>query len=153
MRIKFNCTQLYVYLSQPTNYTLSATPVRVVGSRILRVCRRVVLKPRSTVEGGDESVKDRARGQAQAKGWRRPLARSFTGSARPSVTKSTMLLGSFRQLARARSIKTPPDHNRVESKAVAVFLSPQVTPGPLNPHPTPLRRPPRWLTPPPAMCR
>ena len=45
-------------------------PVRVVGSRVLRVYRRGVLKPRSTVEGGgeSESVKDRARGQAQAEG-------------------------------------------------------------------------------------
>ena len=48
----------------------------VVRGRDLRVsvCRRGVLKPRNTVEGGDESVKDRARGQAQAEGRRRPLA-------------------------------------------------------------------------------
>ena len=32
----------------------------------MSVCRRGVLKPRSNIEGGDESVKDRARGQAQA---------------------------------------------------------------------------------------
>ena len=31
----------------------------VIKRRVLRVCRRGVLKPWSTVEGGDESVKDR----------------------------------------------------------------------------------------------
>ena len=49
---------------------------------------------RSTVEGGHESVQDRARGQAQAKGRRRPLARSFTGSACPSVSKASILMTS-----------------------------------------------------------
>ena len=37
------------------------------GSRVLRVCRHDVLTPQSTAEGGGESVKDRARGQAQAR--------------------------------------------------------------------------------------
>ena len=31
------------------HHTLSATPVRVVGSRVLRVCRRIVLKPSTTL--------------------------------------------------------------------------------------------------------
>ena len=56
------------------------------------MCQRGVLKPRSAVEGGDESVKGRARGQAQTKGRRRPQARSFTGSAHPSVSTTMTLL-------------------------------------------------------------
>ena len=42
---------------------LSAIPMRdvgvlgILGSRILRACRRGLLTPRSTVEGGDEPVK------------------------------------------------------------------------------------------------
>ena len=46
---------------------------------------------------------------------------------------------------------SPPKNHQSESKAV--FLSPQGSPRPLNPHPTPPRRPPSWLTPPPTTCR
>ena len=49
-----------------TKYYTYAGVWEIVGSRILRACRRGMLTPRSTVEGGDESVKDRARGQVQA---------------------------------------------------------------------------------------
>ena len=63
----------------------------VVGDRVLRVCRRGVLKPRSTVEGGDESsVKDRTMGQAQAEG-RRHL---ITCPARTS-TRKVLLRDAF----------------------------------------------------------
>ena len=99
-------------------------------------------------------------------GWQPPPARSSpissvpaTGPATPAVQPSMAVLTTADPPTSKLEppppslfpLQTPQETTRVESKAV--FLSPQGSPGPLNPHPAPPRRPPRWLTPPPTICR
>ena len=83
--------------------THSATPVRVVGSRVLRVCRRGVLTPQSTVEGGDESVKNCANKQL--------IKRCLGLNRRPPVTAtrefSVCSLLNFRTPDGAQRPSTP----------------------------------------------
>ena len=99
-------------------------------------------------------------------GWQPPPAHSSpissvpaTGPAMPAIQHSMAVLTTAEPLTSNLELTpppcSPPKHHRitmrVESKAV--FLSLQGSPGPLNPRPTLPHRPPRWLTPPPTICR
>ena len=79
-----------------------------------------------------------------------------TGPAVPAIQPSMVVLTTADPPTSKLGPPPPPlfplpKNHQSESKAV--FLSPQGSPRPLNPHPTPPRRPSRWLTPPPTTCR
>ena len=76
-----------------------------------------------------------------------------TGPAVPAIQPSMVVLTTADPPTSKLGPPSPPKHVHHQSESKAVFLSPQGSPRPLNPHPTPPRRPPRWLTPSPIICR